>query len=82
VQISEGNPFDPHKPPEETSMSRVAPLVLFSTVLGVVASVSMTTHAEAATIPHVGHSTQLTPGGGVIIVQNLTPGGGVIIVQN
>lgn len=65
-------------------MSRVAPLLLFSTVLGVVATVSMSTSAHAAPVAPVGHSQQLTPGnGGVIIVQNLTPGnGGVIIVQN
>ena len=65
-------------------MSRVAPLLLFSTVLGVVAMVSTSTTAHAAPVAPVGHSTQLTPGnGGVIIVQNLTPGnGGVIIVQN
>lgn len=61
-------------------MSRVARILLFSTVLGVVSSVSMTTTAHAAPVKAVAHSTQLTPGG-VIIVQNLTPGG-IIIVQN
>jgi hypothetical protein len=62
-------------------MSRVAPLLLFSTVLGVVASVSMSTTAHAAPVAHVGNSQQVMPGGGVIIVQNVTHGG-VIIVQN
>lgn len=62
-------------------MSRAA-LLLFSTVLGVVASISMSTTAHAA--PAVGNSQQLTPGnGGVIIVENVIPGnGGVIIVEN
>ena len=69
-------------------MSRVAPLLLFSTVLGVVATFSAPATARAAAVPHVakhvGNSQQLMPGGGgVIIVQNVMPGGGgVIIVQN
>ncbi len=60
-------------------MSRVAPLLLFSTVLGVVATFSLPATAQAAA---VGHSQQLLPGGGVIISQNVLPGGGVIISQN
>ena len=64
-------------------MSRVAPLLLFS-VLGIAASLSLATPAEAAPIRDVGNSQQITAGGGgVIIVQNVMPGnGGVIIVQN
>lgn len=66
-------------------MSRVAPLLLFSTVLGVVATLSAPATAQAANashVQHVGNSQQVLPGGGVIIVQNVMPGGGVIIVQN
>jgi hypothetical protein len=67
-------------------MSRVAPLLLFSTVLGVVGTFSVPSAAQAAAVPHVakhvGNSQQVMPGGGVIIVQNVMPGGGVIIVQN
>ena len=63
-------------------MSRVAPLLLFS-VLGIAASLSMNTQAQAATLPHAGNSAQFMGGGGVIIVQNAqVTHGGVIIVQN
>jgi UDP-3-O-[3-hydroxymyristoyl] glucosamine N-acyltransferase len=60
-------------------MSRVLPLLLFSTVLGVVATFAQPSTAQAAA---VGHSQQVMPGGGVIISQNVMPGGGVIISQN